>query len=194
LPAFVGFSPAAFVVIVVVPWLLVGIPLFLVSRARSSAYGVSRVVARLLQKEGAFGLRNGTTGVKKLVLAELPILVVIVLLPVISVLGPVLGAARWAKGQIQEVFARCCATAKDDAADDDNPKREDTGSSVSAAKDDADARTMERTVSTMISEQGELMLKVGMVTCFSSVMFMAWFSGNYGTPTRNRLHLSREFR
>ena len=51
--------------------------------------------------------------------------------------------------------------------------------------DDADAR-MERKVSTMISEQGELMLKVGMVTCFSSVMFMAWFSGNYGTPTRNR--------
>jgi hypothetical protein len=166
LPAFVGFSPAAFVVIVVVPWLLVGIPLFLVSRARSSTYGVNRVVSRLLQKEGSFGLRNGTSGVKKLVLAELPILVVIVLLPVISVLGPVLAAAR------------CCATASDSS-------RGDTGSSVSAAENDADAR-MERKVSTMISEQGELMLKVGMVTCFSSVMFMAWFSGNYGTPTRNR--------
>ena len=34
-------------------------------------------------------------------------------------------------------------------------------------------------VASMLSQQGELMLKIGMVLCFASVMFMAWFMDHF---------------
>ena len=34
-------------------------------------------------------------------------------------------------------------------------------------------------VAMMLSQQGELMLKIGMVMCFASVMFMAWFMDHF---------------
>jgi hypothetical protein len=193
-PAFVGFAPATIVLVLLVPLLLIGLPLWLLSRSRTALAKLCAATKRCAVRALSCGTKQCGSSTRSSVSTTAEH----------SGSGEEVGGevteegtaadSTSASGRVVANEAECFAEAT--AAKDLNEltvwlsKMSElglegkpefaAGQALREKLTEEDWRSkLELSVASMLSQQGELMLKIGMVLCFASVMFMAWFMDHF---------------
>ena len=166
LPVFVGFAPVSLMYIGILPTLLMGVPLFLISRLRYCFAErffehMREVTAKLTNPKDKSVSKQGK-------------------MPLPGTPGGHASPQKQKQGS-----SRRMPLGTEAEAGAENKRKEFEDEQAELGK--AEAEKLKRWVNVMVSQNGELLLKVGMVLCFTSGIFLAWFADLfYGNATEVR--------
>ena len=171
LPVFIGFAPISLVYVAVLPTLLMGVPLFLISRVRNcfAEWFFKRA------REASAKIVHPKDQSVSTPRAQMP-------------LPSTPGGHAAAQKKKKQLSARKLRRGQSGEEEQKEKEQLKAGFAVEQKElEQAEAEKLKRWVNVMVSQNGELLLKVGMVLCFTSGIFLAWFADLfYGNATEVR--------